>query len=58
MVHVGGASCGRTHGERVGMCGDVFRGQHHLELGRLTILLDLSFNFLFSIFYLRVLGLY
>ena len=56
MVHVGGASCGLTHGERVGMCGDVFRGQHHLDLGRLTILLDLSFDFPF--FYLRVLGLY
>ena len=30
FAHVGGASCGHTHRERMSMCGGVFREHQHL----------------------------
>ena len=36
LAHVGGTSCGHTLGERISMCGGVFRERHHLGLYRLN----------------------
>ena len=46
LAHVGGTSCGHTRGERMGMCGGVFRERHHLGLYRQT-----SFSSIFIFFY-------
>ena len=50
LAHVRGTSCGHTLGERMGMCGGVFRERHHLGLYRQTsfscnnfFLMDLSY---------------
>ena len=41
FAHVGSASCGHTLGERMSMCGGVFREPHHL--------VSVSTNYLTSI---------
>ena len=58
LAHVGGTSCGHTLGERMGMCGGVFRERHHLGLYRQT---NFSCNNFFNGFVISsniVLGLY
>ena len=41
LAHVGGTSCGHTLGERISMCGGVFRERHHLGLYRLNTFSDI-----------------
>ena len=44
LAHVGGTSCGHTRGERMGMCGGVFRERHHLGLYRQTSFSSIFFS--------------